>query len=100
MARLQAHLRLAHLAFDLGTGHERRHRVDHHDIHAARAHEHFDDFKRLFTVVRLRHEEVVQFDPEFLRVRRIQRVLSVDEGRHAAQFLGFRNQLQGERGLA
>src|SRR4030095_1303501 len=39
-ARMQTHLRLAHLAFDFRLGRERGHRVDDHHIHGTRTHQH------------------------------------------------------------
>ena len=98
--RLQAHLRFAHLAFDFGLRHERRHRVDHDDVDAVRADEDFDDLERLLAVVGLRDEQVVEIDAQLLRVGRVERVLGVDERRHAAQLLRFGDDLQRQRRLA
>ena len=65
-ARLQPHLRFAHLAFDFGARHERGDRVDDDDVDAVRADEHFDDLERLLAVVGLRDEQVVEVDAELL----------------------------------
>mgnify|MGYP003694647087 CR=1 FL=1 len=89
-ARLQAHLRFAHLAFDFGLGHERRHRVDDDDVDAVRADQHLDDFERLLAVVRLRDQQVVDVDAQLLRIRGVERVLGVHERRHAAELLRLR----------
>ena len=64
------------------------------------ADEHFDDFERLFAVVGLRDEQVVEIDAELLRVGRVERVLGVDERRHAAELLRFGDHLQRQRRLA
>ena len=64
------------------------------------ADEHFDDFERLLAVVGLRDQQVVEVDAELLRVGRVERVLGVDERRHAAQLLRLGDDLQRERGLA
>ena len=98
--RLQAHLRFAHLAFDFGPRHERRDRVDDDHVDAAGADEHLDDLERLLAVVGLRDEEVVEVDAELLRVLRVERVLGVDERRHAAELLRLRDDLQRQRRLA
>ena len=90
-------MRVAHLTFDFGARHERGHRVDDHHVDAAGSDEHLDDFERLFAVVGLRHEQVVQFDPELFRVGRVERVLGVDERRHAAKLLRLRDHLQRQR---
>ena len=98
--RLQPHLRFAHLAFDFGARHERRHRVDDDDVDAARADEHLDDLERLLAVVGLRHQQVVDLDAELLGVLGVERVLGVDEGGQAAGALRFGNDLQRQRRLA
>ena len=99
-ARLQPHLRFAHLAFDFSLRHERRHRVDDDDVDAVGANEHLDDLERLLAVVGLRDEQVVDIDAELLGVGRVERVLGVDERRHAAEFLRLRDHLQRQRRLA
>ena len=99
-ARLQTHLRFAHFTFDFGSRHECRHRVDNNHIDAARADQQFDDLERLFAVVRLRDQKVVDVDAELLRIRRIERMLGIDERGHAAQFLRLRDHLQRQRRLA
>ncbi len=99
-ARLQAHLRFAHLALDFGTRHEGGHRVDDDDVDAAGADEDLDDLERLLAVVGLRHQQVVDVDAELPGVLRVERVLGVDERRQAAVLLRLGNDLQGQRGLA
>ena len=99
-AGMQTHLRLAHLAFDFGLGRERRDRVDDDEVDRVGAHQHVGDFERLLTGVRLRDQQFVDVDAELLGVRRIERMLGVDEGGGAAQLLDFRDHLQRERGLA
>ena len=98
--RLQAHLRFAHLAFDLGARHQRGHRVDDDDVDAVGADQHLDDLERLLAVVGLRHQQVVEIDAELLRVGGVERVLGVDEGRQAAGLLRLRDHLQRQRRLA
>ena len=81
---LQAHLRVAHLAFELGAGDERRHRVDDQHVDGAGADEHLGDLERLLAGVRLRDEQVVDVDAQLARVDRVERVLGVHERGHAA----------------
>ena len=97
---MQADVRVAHLALDLGLGRECGHRVDHHDIHRARAHQHVGDFQRLLTGVRLRHQQIVDLDPELFGVGRIERVFSIDERGGTAGALAGRDDLQRHGGLA
>src|SRR5262245_9444284 len=66
--RLQAHVRIAHLAFDFRLRHQGRYRVDDQDIDGAAANESLADFQRLFTMVRLRDQEVVCLNTKLLRV--------------------------------
>ncbi len=62
---------VAHLAFDLGLGHQRRDRVDDDDVHAARAHQHVGDLKALLAGVGLRNQHLADIDAEFSRVDRV-----------------------------
>src|SRR3989338_470176 len=99
-ARMQAHLRIAHLAFDFRLGGQRGNRVDHHHVHRGGTHQHVGDFQRLFAVVRLRNQQVFDLHAELLRVLRIERVFRVDERRRTTQLLHFGDNLQRQRGLA
>ena len=99
-AGLEAHLRLAHLALDLGLGHEGRDRVDDDHVDRAGADEHLGDLEGLLAVVGLGDEQVVGVDAELLGVLGVERVLGVDEGREAAGLLGLGDDLEGERRLA
>src|SRR5450631_2970959 len=99
-ARLQSHLRLAHLALDLRFRRERRDRIDHDAIDGSRAHQHVDDLERLLAVVGLREEELRRIDAQALRILGVERVLGVDEGGGAAELLDVGDDLQRERGLA
>ena len=98
--RLQADVGIAHVAFDLGLGRERGHGIHDHHVHRARAHDHVADFQALFAGVRLRHQKVVRVHAQGLRVDRVQGVFGVDERTGAARLLRFRDDLEGERGLA
>ena len=83
-ARLQADVRLAHLALDLGLGHQGRHRVDDDDVHRVGADQHLGDLQGLLAVVGLGDQQVVDVDAELAGVLGVERVLGVDEGGDAA----------------
>ena len=87
-ARLQAHVRVAHLALDLGARHQRGHRVDHDHIHRAAAHQHLDDLQRLLAGVGLRDQQIVDVDAQPLGVGGIERVLGVDDRRRCRRAAG------------
>ncbi len=97
---LQTDVGVAHLALDLGARHERRHRVDDHQVDRAGADQHVGDLQRLLTGVRLADQQGVGVHAELLGVLRVERVLRVDEGDRAAGPLGVGRQVQGQRGLA
>ena len=99
-ARLQSHLRIAHLPFEFRLGHQRGHRVHHHHIHAAGADQRFRNFQRLLAIVRLRNQQIVHIHAQLSRVHRIERVLGVDKRRLAAQLLRFGDHVQRHSGLA
>jgi recombination protein RecA len=69
---------VAHLALDLGAGHERRDRVDDDDVERAGADQHVGDLERLLPGVGLGDQERVGVDPEGLGVLGVERVLGVD----------------------
>ncbi len=87
--RLQADVRVAHLALDLRLRRERGDRVDRDDVEGAGADEQLRDLERLLARVGLRDEKVVDVDADPLRVRGVHRVLRVDEGADAAAALGL-----------
>ncbi len=99
-AGLQAHVAVAHLAFDLGARHERGHRVDHDDIHRARSNQLLGDFQRLFAGIGLRDVEVVDVHAAARGISRIERVFHVDVGGHAAALLRFGDDVLAQRRLA
>ena len=57
---------LAHVAVDLGLGHQRRHRVDDDDVHRARAHQRLADLQRLLAGVGLGDVQLVNVDAQSL----------------------------------
>ena len=61
---LQTHVRVAHLALDLGPRGESGHRVDDHDVERAAADEQLGDLQRLLAVVGLRDQQFVDVDPD------------------------------------
>ena len=91
---------VAHFTFDFGFRRQRGDGVDDDDVDRARTDEHVGDLEGLLTGVRLRHEEIVHVDAELGRVERIERVLGIDEGGGAAEFLHLGHDVQRERGLA
>ena len=99
-ARLQAHVRIAHLALDLGLRRERGDRVDHHHVDRARAHQHVGDLQRLFAGVGLGHQQVIDLDSQLFRVHGIERMLGVHECGGAAVGLCRGDDRESERRLS
>src|SRR5206468_9819113 len=58
-ARLETHVRLTHVALDLGFRHQCGYGVDHDHVYSARPNENLADLKRLLTGIRLRDEEAL-----------------------------------------
>ena len=96
---LQAHMRVAHLAFDFRFWRQGRDRVDHDDIDGAGTHQHVGNFERLLARVGLGDQQLIHINAEFLGVSRVQRMLGVDECRRPAEFLCFGDHLQRQRRL-
>ncbi len=82
--RLKTHVRVAHLALDLGLGRQRRDRVDDDDIDGARAHEHVGDLERLLAGIGLRDQQIIDVDADLAGIKRIERMLGIDERGRAA----------------
>ena len=99
-ARLQAHVAVAHLALDLRLRRQRRDRVDGDDVHRTRADQQLGDLERLLAGVGLGDEQLVDVDPDLLRVGRVHRVLGVDERADAAAALRLGDHVVDERRLA
>src|SRR5579875_5390 len=99
-ARVQAHLHLAHLPFDLRLRSERRDGVDHDEIDRARADQHVRDLERLLARVWLGDEKLADVHAQLLGIGRIERVLRIDERRRAAVALNLGHDLERESGLA
>src|SRR6266850_90765 len=99
-SRLQAHVRVAHLALDLGARHECRDGVNDDEIHGTGADERVGDLEGLFAVVGLRDEELVDVHAADARPRGVEGVLGVDERGGAAALLDRGDGVQREGRLA
>ena len=95
-----SHVLIAHLAFDFRLRRERGDRVDHHDVNRARPHQHVGNFQCLLAGIGLRHQQIVDLDPQLLGVHRIERVLGIDKRRGAAMALRRGNDGQRQRGFS
>ena len=60
----QAYMGVAHVPFDLGPRGERGHRVHHHHVDGAGAHQSFTDLQPLLAGVRLRNQHRVDVHPQ------------------------------------
>ena len=99
-AGLEADVAVAHLALDLGPGHQGRDRVDDDDVEGAGADQHVGDLERLLAGVGLGDEQRVGVDAELLGVLGVERVLGVDERGDAAGLLRVGDRVQGDGRLA
>src|SRR6267143_723163 len=97
--RLQAHVLVAHFAFDLGLGHQRGHRVDHHQIDRSAAHQGLRDLQGLLAGVGLGDEQLLDLHAQLPGVSHVERVLRVDEGGAPALRLHLRDGMQRESRL-
>ena len=91
--------RVAHLALDLGAGHERGDRVDHEHVERTRADQHVGDLERLLARVGLADQQLVDVDADRRGVHRVHRVLGVDVRAHAAVALRLGDDVRRERRL-
>ena len=94
--RLQAHVRIAHVALELGLGHERGDGVDDEHVDGAGADERLRDLERLLSRVGLGDEQIVGIDADLPCIIHVEGVLGVDEGRQAVLFLRLRDDVEGQ----
>src|SRR5512132_169033 len=98
--RLQADMAVAHLAFQFGARHERRHGIHHQHVDGTGTDQRIGDFQRLFPGIGLRDQQIVDVDAELAGVNRIERMLGVDERANSALLLRLGDRVQRERRLA
>ena len=88
---LQPHMRITHIAVNLGLGRQRCHAVYHNQVHGVRAHQCFGNFERLLAVIWLRNQQVFGINPKLFSVAWVQRVLGIDKGGRTALLLDLGN---------
>ncbi len=76
---LQAHVRIAHIAFDLGPGHQGRDRVDDQHVQRAAAHQHLADLKGLLAAVGLGDQQLVGLHAKLAGIGHVQGMLGIDK---------------------
>ena len=91
---------VAHVALDLRPGGEGRHRVHHHHVDGAGAHQGLADLQPLLAGVRLGDEHGVDVHPQGAGIGGVQGVLRVDVGHLAPPLLGLGHDVQGQGGFA
>ena len=98
--RLHAHRGHAHVALQLGLGHERRHGVHHDHVQGIGARQGFANGQGLLAAIRLRHQQVIEVHTQLASVLRVERVLRINEGTHTPSLLGIGDHVQHYRGFA
>ena len=98
--RLQAHMGVAHLAFELRPGDEGGNRIHHQHVDRARTHQGVGNLQRLLAGVRLGDQQLLHVHAELLGIGRVERVLRIDEGAGTAGLLRLRDHMQGQGRLA
>src|ERR1022692_3648795 len=96
---LASHGHVAHLAVELGLGHEGGNRVHDDDIDAVGAYERLHDVEGVLAAVGLGHEQVVELHAHHARIFRVESVLHVDECGQSALALALGDHAQAEGGL-
>jgi hypothetical protein len=97
---LQAGQRVAHLAFEFSARHERRDRIDDHDVDRTGANQRIGNFERLLAGIGLRDQEFVDIHAKLAGINRIERVFGIHKGTDAAGLLRFGDGVERERRLA
>ena len=92
-------MRVAHVPLDFRPRHQRRHRVDHHDVHRVAAHQDFSDLKRFLADPGLGDQQIVDIHSTPGRIGRIEGMLGIDQGGRSAVLLGLGDNVLGQRRL-
>ena len=87
---------VAHLTIDLCLRNEGCDRVDNQDVDRAGAHHRLGDLQCLLSGIRLGNVEIIDIDPDVLRVLRIQCMLCIDEAGDPATLLYLCHGMQRE----
>ncbi len=96
---LQTHVNVAHVAFELRTGNQRRYRVDDHNVEGSGANQHVHDLQCLLAGIGLRDQQLVHVDTQRFGVPGIERVLRVDEGGNTAISLCLGHDVERQGGF-
>ncbi len=99
-SRLQADVRIAHLAFDLRPRHEGGDGIDHHHIDGAAADQAVHYLESFLRGPGLRDQKVVDANAHVPGVLGIDRMFGIYERRRAAKSLSFGDDLESQGGLA
>ena len=98
--RVQPHMAVAHLAFQLGARHQGGHTIDHHHVDRARSDQRVANLQRLLAGIGLADQQIIDIHPQLARIDRVQRMLRVDKRAGAAALLRLGDHVQSQRGLA
>ena len=98
--RLQPHLGVPHLPFELGPRNQRRHGIDDDDVEGAAADQCVGDLEGFFAAVRLRDQQVLHVDPQLARKADVEGVLGVDECGDATLLLSLSYHVESAHRLA
>ncbi len=93
-------MRVTHVAFEFGFGHEGGHRVHDDDVDRVAADQHLRNLQRLFAGVGLRDQQTIQVHAQRRGVVRIERVLDVNERRRSSGALRLGDRVKRKRRLA
>src|ERR1022692_1778146 len=74
--------------------------IHHHHIDTSGPDQRSSDLERLFAVIWLRDDQIVDIHAKIACISRIQSMLGINESGGAARFLRLSDHLQGQRGLA
>ena len=93
---MEAHLAVAHLAFDFTLRRQCGHGVDDDDVDGSRSDEVLGDFQGLLAVVGLRDEQVLDVDAQLGGIEAVEGMFRIDEGGYATFLLCLSDDVQGQ----
>jgi len=85
---------ITHFSLDLGPGNKRGNRVHNNHIDRSAPYKSISDLEGLFAGIRLRDQKIVDIDPQFSGVFRVERMFGVYKSRDATRFLAAGNNMK------
>lgn len=83
---MQAHVLVAHFAFQFGFGDKRGNRIDNQDVDSAGADQRIGNFERLFAGIGLGNQQIFKVNADFFGISGVKGMFGVNKGARCPAF--------------